>query len=57
MESYVDADEVDRRRAGGHERLAAHLDDAAILDALDDEAILDAASEIRNESTAGEVSD
>lgn len=57
MESYVDAEEVDRRRVAGHERLAIHLDEDVVLDALDDETILDAAQSIEGEPTTGEVSD
>ncbi|WP_129115712.1 FAD-dependent monooxygenase [Halegenticoccus tardaugens] len=41
LATYVEADEIDRRTARGQRRIARHLDDAALLDAVDDDRIVE----------------
>ena len=54
--TYLDRDEIDRRARRGRRRLAAHLDDEALLDAVDDDLILDRARELAatTEAAGGE---
>ncbi len=51
LETYLDADEIATRRERGQRRLAEHLDDDALLDALDDETIRRRAEQLSETST------
>lgn len=42
FDAYVGPEEIERRTARGQRRLATHLEEAALLDALDDRTVLDA---------------
>jgi NADPH-dependent 2,4-dienoyl-CoA reductase/sulfur reductase-like enzyme len=46
----ITAEERDRRRAESQRRLAAHLDDEALLDAVDDDRIVERAAELAEEA-------